>query len=61
MAREFSIHDKYFNSTINQKNLKSVLEIIPDLSNDEIESIVNLNVSESVEFDSGKIIVIRTM
>lgn len=56
--REFSISDDLTNSTEHRQSLITVIDKVADLTNEELESIVNLNVSESINLDN--ILIIRT-
>ncbi len=56
--RQFAIYDKQHHEREFPLSTKAVLSTVPDLSESEVESIVNLNVSESIEIDNT--IIIRT-
>ncbi|QXO12262.1 hypothetical protein pEaSNUABM49_00016 [Erwinia phage pEa_SNUABM_49] len=58
-TREYSIHDKDTSASDNGLSLIRVIELVPDLSNDELCSIVDLEVTTSIDI-STNIIVIRT-
>lgn len=57
-AREYSIHDKDTSASDSGLTLIRVIELVPDLSNDELCSIVDLEVATSIDI-STNIIVIR--
>lgn len=55
----YNLHDKSDNGTktsSSYNDLKTVLDTIPDLTNEEIECIVSLQVGESLTLDNSKII-----
>ncbi len=54
--REFTLRELSHNFSEHQKNLQTVLETIPDLTNDEIERIVDLQVAESLTLDNCMVI-----
>lgn len=56
--REFTLKETSHDVTEHKQDLKTVLETIPDLTNDEMESIVNLNVAEGLTIRNS--LVIRT-
>lgn len=57
--REFALYDKVHQEREFPLSTKAVLDTVPDLSDVEVESIINLNVSESIEIDNT--VIIRTL
>lgn len=57
--REYSISDKDTGAADHKLFLLDVIKTVPDLTNDELESIVELEVGTSIDIDTN-IIVIRT-
>lgn len=57
--RKFTLREISHDVTEHNNDLKTVLETIPDLENDEIEGIVSLQVGESLTLDNS--VIIRTM
>ena len=56
--RQFTIHDKENGKSDHCLSALRVFETIPDLTETEVEQIIDLNVSESCDF--GNILVVRT-
>lgn len=57
--REFAIYDKVHREREYPLSTKAVLDIVPDLSDDEVERIIDMNAAESIEIDNT--IIIRTL
>ncbi len=57
--REFAIYDKLHQEREYPLSTKAVLETVPDISEQEVERVINMNVSESIEIDNT--VIIRTL
>lgn len=58
--RQFTLHDKVFNSTLHRKSLREVLNTVPDLTDEETDKIASLESGYSLDLDNGNIVIIRT-
>lgn len=58
--RQFTLHDKVFNSTLHQKSLRDIMDTVPDLTDEETDKIASLESGYSLDLDSGNIVIMRT-
>ncbi|EBS4516626.1 hypothetical protein DQT32_04355 [Salmonella enterica subsp. enterica serovar Braenderup] len=58
--RQFAIYDRGSDTREHPLTTKAVLETIPDLTDNEVERIIDLNKSEVIDLDNGNIIIVRT-